>query len=271
MFKEMLEAVREKNPLIHCITNYVSMNDCANMLHAVGAAPIMAEEEAEVEEITAICGGLNINMGTLNQAKIPAMLKAGKKADELGHPVVLDPVGAGISKLRNDTAGSLLREVRFAAIRGNLSEIKALATGVGSSRGVDAEVPESDSLESTAEFAAKIAADLHTIVVLSGKTDIVTDGQQIFYVYNGNAMMNKVTGSGCQLSALITAFVTANPQQKLQAVLAAVGLMGVCGEKAFDRLSPLDGNASYRNYIIDAVYRMDAAELERTVRYQRIR
>ena len=121
MFEQLFENVRQKSPLVHNITNYVTVNDCANMLLACGGSPIMADDAGEAEEITAICGGLNINIGTLNQRTIPAMFAAGKRANELGHPVVLDPVGAGASRLRTDTALGLLKEVRFAVIRTNLA------------------------------------------------------------------------------------------------------------------------------------------------------
>ena len=124
MFKTEFENVRRTCPLIHNITNYVTVNDCANMVLACGASPIMADDAAEVEDITTICGGLNINIGTLNSRTITSMLLAGKKANQLGHPVVLDPVGAGASRLRTDTAFRLLRDVKFTVIRGNISEIK---------------------------------------------------------------------------------------------------------------------------------------------------
>ena len=142
MLGTMLEKVRETCPLIHNITNYVTVNDCANILLACGASPIMADDEEEVCEITSLCAGLNINIGTLNSRTIASMLKAGKKANELGHPVVLDPVGAGASKLRTETALRLLDEVRFAVIRGNVSEIKTLANGSGSTKGVDADIAD---------------------------------------------------------------------------------------------------------------------------------
>ena len=127
MFKEIFDNVREKCPLIHNITNYVTVNDCANVVLACGASPIMADDKDEVSDIQTICGGLNINIGTLNSRTIESMLLAGKRANELGHPVVLDPVGAGASKLRTETANQLLKEVRFTVIRGNISEIKTLA------------------------------------------------------------------------------------------------------------------------------------------------
>ena len=135
MFEPIFENVRQKSPLVHNITNYVTVNDCANMLLACGGSPIMADDPEDAVEITAICGGLNINIGTLNQRTIPAMLAAGKRANELGHPVVLDPVGAGASTLRTDTALRLLNEVKFAVIRGNISEIKTLALGSGTTKG----------------------------------------------------------------------------------------------------------------------------------------
>lgn len=134
MLGKMLENVRAKRPLVHNITNYVTVNDCANILLACGGSPIMADDVNEVEEITAVCGGLNINIGTLNSHTIEAMLVAGKKANELGHPVLLDPVGAGASKLRTETALRIIRETKLAVVRGNISEIKTLAAGSGTTR-----------------------------------------------------------------------------------------------------------------------------------------
>ena len=142
MFEEIFENVRRNAPLIHNITNYVTVNDCANMLLACGASPIMADDPEDALEITDICNGLNINIGTLNRRTIPAMFAAGKRANELGHPVVLDPVGAGASTLRTETALGLLKEVKFTVIRGNVSEIKTLALGSGNTKGVDANVAD---------------------------------------------------------------------------------------------------------------------------------
>lgn len=270
MIGELLENVRANKPLIHNITNYVTANDCANILLACGASPIMAEAEQEVEEVTAICNGLSINIGTLTDQKIPAMIKAGKKADELKHPVVLDPVGAGVSVFRTDAAHELIEKVHFDVIRGNLSEIRALISGVGSTRGVDADGQDEivNDSKAIAEFAMKIAAALDTIIVISGTTDIVACGDKAYAVTNGNAMMSRVTGCGCQLSSMIAAYLAANPDKKFEAALAAVCAMGVAGEKAYDRLSELDGNATYRNYIIDAIYRMTGEELDKLAKYE---
>jgi len=242
MFAEQFANVRTKSPLIHNITNYVTVNDCANMVLACGASPIMADDAAEVEDITTICGGLNINIGTLNSRTIESMLKAGKKANALGHPVVLDPVGAGASALRTGTAYRLLDEVRFTVIRGNISEVKTLASGAGTTKGVDVDVADN--------------------------IDIVADGAKAYCIRNGHPMMSAITGTGCQLSALTAAFITANPSQPLEAAAAAVCAMGLAGEIAHARLTPLDGNATYRNYIIDAIYNMTPAQLEEGAKYE---
>ena len=271
MFAECFENVRSTCPLIHNITNYVTVNDCANMVLACGASPIMADDAAEVEDITTICGGLNINIGTLNSRTITSMLLAGKKANLLGHPVVLDPVGAGASQLRTDTANRLLREVKFTVIRGNISEIKTLASGAGTTKGVDADVADKvteENLDSAVAFAKAFAARTGAVVAITGAIDIVADAHKAYCIRNGHPMMSSITGTGCQLSALTAAFVTANPDQPLEAAAAAVCAMGLAGEIAHSRLSPLDGNSTYRNYIIDAVYNMTPAQLEEGATYE---
>ena len=172
MFKTIFENVREKCPLIHNITNYVTVNDCANIVIACGASPIMADDKDEVEEITTICSGLNINIGTLNSRTIDSMLIAGKKANELSHPVVLDPVGAGASKLRTNTAMKLLSEVKFTVIRGNISEIKTLASGSGTTKGVDADVADKVTEENLDEVVAFTK-------VFAKKTDVIEVRQNL--------------------------------------------------------------------------------------------
>ena len=271
MLKEMLEKVRQTCPLIHNITNYVTVNDCANVLLACGGSPIMADDVDEVEEITTICGGLTINIGTLNQRTIPAMHKAGKKANELGHPVVLDPVGVGASKLRTKTAKELIENVKFTVIRGNISEIKTLALGEGTTRGVDADLADTvtkENLSHAVTFAKEFAQKTGAVIEITGAIDIVADAEKAYCIFNGHPMMSSVTGTGCQLSAMIAAYVTANPKMPLDAVAAAVCAMGICGEKANERMSKEDGNASYHNYIIDAVYRLDGEELEHSAKYE---
>ena len=271
MFQQIFENVRRQCPLVHNITNYVTVNDCANMLLACGGSPIMADELEDAVEITAICGGLNLNIGTLNQRTIPAMFAAGKRAKELGHPVVLDPVGAGASRLRTDTALGLLNEAHPTVIRGNISEIKTLALGSGTTKGVDADVADKvteETLDGTVSFAKNFAQRTGAVIAITGAIDIVADGERAFCIRNGRPEMSAITGTGCQLSALAAAFVTASPDKPLEATAAAVCAMGLCGEIAFTRLTEAEGNSTYRNYIIDARYRLTPAALEKGARYE---
>lgn len=271
MFDTVFENVKNTCPLIHNITNYVTVNDCANMVLACGASPIMADDESEVEEITSICGGLNINIGTLNRRTIASMKLAGKTANSLGHPVVLDPVGAGASRLRTETALELLEEVNFAVIRGNVSEIKTLALGSGTTKGVDADVSDrvtEENLDGAVAFAKEFARKTGAVIAITGAIDIVADGNTAYCIRNGHPMMSSITGTGCQLSALTAAFVTANPGNHLEAAAAAVCAMGLAGEIAHKRLTPPDGNSTYRNYIIDAIYNLTPQALKEGARYE---
>ena len=160
MLGACLDAVRASVPLVHNITNYVTVNDVANVLLACGGSPIMSDEPEDVEDITALCGGLNLNIGTLNQRSIEAMHRAGKQAAALGHPILLDPVGAGASALRTNTAVSLMQELPLTVIRGNISEIKTLALGSGTTKGVDADVADAvteETLPQAIQFAKDFA------------------------------------------------------------------------------------------------------------------
>ncbi|MBR0379844.1 MAG: hydroxyethylthiazole kinase [Mogibacterium sp.] len=271
MLGKCIDNVRKNVPLVHNITNYVTVNDVANVLLACGGSPIMSDEPADVEDITSICGGLNINIGTLNKSSIEAMHKAGKKAQELGHVLLLDPVGAGASALRTDTAVSLMDELRFTAIRGNISEIKTLASGSGTTKGVDADVADAvteDTLDSSAAFAKKLAAKTGVVIAVTGAIDLVADADRCFVIRNGRPEMGRITGTGCQLSGMMTAFLAANPDAKLEAAAAAVCAMGLAGEIGWSRMQDGDGNSTYRNRIIDAIYNMDAKTLEEGAKYE---
>jgi hydroxyethylthiazole kinase len=271
MLAKYLSNVRKNQPLIHNITNYVTVNDVANSLLASGAAPIMSDDLAEVAEITTICGGLNLNIGTLNSRTIPAMFAAGKKANALQHPVLLDPVGVGASSLRTQTAQQLLDEVDFAVIRGNISEIKLLAKGTGRVRGVDAAKSDAitaNNVEAVVTFAKEFSQKTGAIIVITGPTDIVAFKEQAAVITNGNKTMATITGSGCMLSGLLTAFVTANPDEQFMASVAGVCFMGLAGEKAEGkRIRKEAGNASFRNYLIDALGQITAGELDEGAKY----
>lgn len=271
MFQSIFANVRARSPLVHNITNYVTVNDCANMVLACGASPIMADDAAEVEDITSLCAGLNLNIGTLNSRTIPSMLLAGHTAHRLGRPVVLDPVGAGASHLRTETALRLLREVKPTVIRGNISEMRTLAVGSGTTKGVDADAADAvteANLDAMVEFTRRFAEKTGAVIAITGAIDLVSDAKTTYIIRNGRAEMSKITGTGCQLSGVATAYAVANPQSKTVAVAAAVCLMGLAGEIGFAHLQPGEGNSSYRNRIIDAIYNMDAATLEKGARYE---
>ena len=266
-----LDRVRERRPLIHCITNYVTANDVANLLLACGASPIMADEPEEVEEITARCAELCLNLGPPSRRTIPSQMRAGVKAGELGRPVVLDPVGVGASALRLRTAQELMARVTWTVLRGNVSELRALAGGQEHTRGVDsggADAVTEAELERGVAFAKGTARRTGTVVAVTGAIDLVSDGEQCVVIRNGRPEMGLVTGTGCQLSALTAACLAASPERPLEAAAAAVCAMGVAGELAWARMSPQDGNATYRDRIIDAVCRMDGAALEKGANYE---
>ena len=271
MLGTCLDQVRKTVPLVHNITNYVTVNDVANILLACGGSPIMSDEPEDVEDITTICGGLNINIGTLNQRSIEGMFRAGKKAAELGHTLLLDPVGAGASVLRTNTAVELMKELPFTVIRGNISEIKTLALGSGTTKGVDADVADAvteANLDAAVAFVKEFARKSHAIVAVTGAIDLVSDGERCYVIRNGRAEMGKITGTGCQLSGMMTAFVVANQERRLEAAAAAVCAMGLAGEIGWSRMAEGDGNSTYRNRIIDAIYNMDGATLNGGAKYE---
>lgn len=269
--KRQFDLLRKTMPLIHNITNYVTVNDVANILLACGGSPIMSDEVEDVEDITSICNGLNINIGTLHKSSIEGMLRAGKKANDLHHPILLDPVGAGASKFRTETALKLMQELNLAVIRGNISEIKTLALGSGITKGVDADVSDAvteENLEQAIEFVKAFSKKTGTIIAVTGRIDLVTDGNRCYVIRNGRPEMGKITGTGCQLSGMMTAFITANPDEMLEAAAAAVCAMGLAGEIGWSRMQTGDGNATYRNRIIDAIYNMTGDILEKGANYE---
>jgi len=266
-----LENIRIKQPVMHNITNYVTVNDCANITLACGASPVMSDNPDEVEEIITVCGGLNINTGTLTAETTKAMFLAGKKANEIGLPAVLDPVGIGSSKVRTDIILDLIDKVHFAVIRGNISEIKTIIKGEGNTKGVDADVADAvteENLAEAVEFAKAYAKKTGSVIAITGAIDIVACAEMAYVIYNGHRMMSRVTGTGCMLSALTASYAASNPDDLFEAAAAAVISMGVAGEIAYARLSEKDGNSSYRNYIIDAIYNLSGKELEAKGKYK---
>lgn len=268
-----LENVRKTVPLVHCITNYVTVNDCANALLGCGGSPIMSDEPEDVADIQAICGGLVLNIGTLNKRSIEGMWVAGGQAEKLGHPIVVDPVGAGASKLRTSTASELVDKLPVAVVRGNMSEVKAVAGAASSTRGVDVNPDDAvteDNLAANAEFAKKLAAKLGCVVAITGAIDLVATADRAVAIRNGVALMGKMTGAGCVLSCLVGAYVVANPDDRFTATVAAIAGEGLAGEIAASRMGELDGNGSFRTYLLDAICNMDAAQLESGAKIQEL-
>ena len=228
----------------------------------------MADSPEEVEEITAVSSGLYLNLGTLHHSSVSAMRAAGSRAGELGIPILLDPVGVGASRFRRETARALLDALPIGVIRGNASEIKTLVLGSSGVRGVDADDPvRGETPESIAVLARTLAEKTGAVVAVTGAVDVVTDGRKTVQIQNGHPMMCRVTGTGCQLSALMAAFVAANPGQRLEGAAAAVCAMGLCGEIAYARLSGPEGTGSYQVFLMDAISRLTPEALEEGARY----
>ena len=262
MLREMLENVRIKSPLIHNITNYVTVNDCANILLACGGNPIMADDIGEAEEITSVCDGLNINIGTLNQRTIPAMLAAGKRANTLGHPVVLDPVGAGGASFRTEAAKALVHELPCSVIRGNVSEILALSEESSALYGVDAgkkDELDRKNLERCAKAAERLARMSGAVVVMTGKKDLIADENRYCLVDNGHPMMKRITGAGCMLDGLTAAFLGVSIEEKkrewvFERAVYAAAAHGLCGEMAWEKTEAAKGGAgTFHTCLFDAV------------------
>lgn len=270
----ILENVQTKTPYIHCITNYVTVNDCANILLACGASPIMADDENEVEDITTLCNALVINTGTLNERTVSSMIKAGKKANLLKHPVILDPVGAGASKFRTETVERLLQEVKFDVIRGNASEIKCISRGAASTKGVDADQADyitEQNIGSSVKAAKTLAERTGAIIAITGQIDIVADATRAYVIRNGNAMMSRITGTGCMLTAVLGAMCAANPENMLEAAAVGVSMMGVCGEIAYAKTQEQrEGTASFRLHLIDTMSNMKSLTLRDAMKVEAV-
>lgn len=231
----------------------------------------MADAPEEAADITTICGGLLLNIGTLNRHSVESMHLAGKKAKKLGHVIVLDPVGAGASAFRTQTARSLLEQVKPTVIRGNVSEIKALILGSGTTKGVDADAADKvteENLENMISFAKQVSLQTGAILAMTGEIDLVSDSNVCYVIRNGRPEMSKITGTGCQLSGIVTAYAIANPHSRTEAVAAAVCLMGLAGEIGVSHLSKEEGNSSLRDRILDAVCHIDAQMLEEGAKYE---
>lgn len=259
----LLTEVRKQVPLVHNITNYVTVNDCANAVLAIGASPIMADDKAEVEDITSISSSLVINIGTLNERTVESMVLAGKRANEKNIPVILDPVGAGASAFRNETTKRIIEEVNISILRGNLSEISYIAGLKASTKGVDS--AEADDRNDSVEVAKKAAKQIKGVVAITGVTDVISDGEQVIKIYNGTKLLSKVTGTGCMTSALIGSYAGAG-KNYLIAAAGGVVSMAIAGEIAEEK-SKNAGLGSFHMAIIDALSKLNSTEVEKRARF----
>lgn len=253
----LLKLIREKKPLVHHITNYVTINDCANIVLAIGASPIMADAVEEVEEIVSLASALVINMGTLSKEHVEAMLVAGKKANELGIPVILDPVGVGATAFRKKSAEKIIKEVKLAVIRGNVSEIKSISGISVKSKGVDVserDIIQTDSLEYGKDISEELALKLNCVIAITGAIDIISGEGKAVFIDKGHKMLSTVTGTGCMCTSLIGAYCAVS-RSYFEAAVAGILTMDLAGEKAYKNLKTIDeGSGSFKMKLMDSIF-----------------
>jgi hydroxyethylthiazole kinase len=256
-----LAAIRERKPLVHQITNYVVMNETANATLALGALPVMAHAVEEVEEMASVAGALVVNIGTLSKHWIEAMLLAAQAANKAGAPVVLDPVGAGATKLRTETAKRILGEAEVAVVRGNAAEVATLAGRQAEIRGVES-IGASDS---GAELAKAAASELGCVVAVTGPVDHASDGEQSIAIANGHELLATVTGTGCMATAITGCFLAVAADRPLEAAAEALVAFGVAGE---DAAKGAKGPGTFHAALYDALYNLDPVTLDDRARVE---
>ncbi len=265
-----LEKMRASRPLIHTITNYVTVNDCANILLAAGASPVMADDIREVSEMASIASGLCLNIGTLNYRTVSSMKKAGKCAARLQKPIVFDPVGAGATVLRTKTAEKLIKALHPTLIKGNMSEIRVLSQGQGKTAGVDAlpgDECTSENAEAVLSSVSAYAKKTGAVVGVSGRIDVIAspDGRRAL-VYNGVPALAAISGCGCMLSCLAAGFIAANPTDPFIATVAAFSMMGLAGEMTQKAVGSALG--SFHTHLFDAISKIDEKKLVEGANYE---
>ena len=264
-----LKDIKDKNALTHCITNSVTINDCANAVLAIGGSPFMAEDAEELEEVVTIADVLVINIGKLSKNQIESMKISAETANNTNTPIVLDPVGVGVTELRNKTTMDLIENYDIAAIRGNISEIKAIAKLVGvldesnTAKGVDVNVDDiitEENLKANGYLICTLAKKLNTVILASGPIDILSDGETTVVIDNGDDMMPLITGSGCMLSSIVGSCIGgSNP---FDGSLVAILAMNIAGEKARAKVDERnEGTGSFRAYLIDYLYKTNSETL----------
>lgn len=257
---ENIASVREKKPLIHNITNYVVMNYTANALLAMGASPVMAHAQNEVENMVSFAGALVLNIGTLTDDWITSMIKAGKRASEQKTPIILDPVGSGATPLRTNSAKKIINEADISVIRGNASEILSLRQEDSKTKGVDS----IHSVDEAAETAKILAEELQTTLAITGPVDLITDGKRVIRVSNGHSLMGYVTGTGCTATVVIGAFLAVD-EDPLSATATALAFFGLAGEVAGETAK---APGTFMIHLLDALYTITPDQLQEGCKIQ---
>ena len=275
---DLIEKLRQKSTLTHCITNVVTVKDCANAVLAVGGSPIMANAPEEAEEITSIASSLVINIGTLTTEQIQTMKKSAKTATKQQKPFILDPVGVGISKIRNETPIEIIKESKPTIIRGNLSEIKAIAMFYDileectTAKGVDVadtDIINEKTLKTNAQIVKNIAEKLNTTIAVSGPIDIISDGKEVYEINNGDAMMANITGTGCMLGCIMGAYTAVG--DGLTAAITATTVMAIAGELAAQKAMETNtGTGSFRIYLIDELSKINKETFTKYANIQKL-
>ncbi|WP_203287342.1 hydroxyethylthiazole kinase [Metabacillus sp. cB07] len=260
----VLENVREQNPLVHNITNTVVTNFTANGLLALGASPVMAYAKEEVADMAKIAGAVVLNIGTLDERIVESMLIAGASANKHNVPVILDPVGSGATPYRTETAKMLAEKLDIAVIRGNAAEVASLAGENWAIKGVDSGAGEGDA----AALAVKAAKQLRTVVVITGKTDYISDGERLFSCKNGHQLQTKVTGTGCLLSSVVGAFC-AIEKDYVFAAAAAAAVYGCAAEAAVERLYKLEPG-SFQIEFLNELYHLEPKDLRERIKLEEV-
>jgi hydroxyethylthiazole kinase len=256
-----LRLLRERKPLVHQITNYVVMNETANATLALGALPVMAHAIEEVEEMASAAAALVLNIGTLSGHWIEAMLLAAKAANRAGVPIVLDPVGAGATTLRTETAKRIVGEAEMAVVRGNAAEVAILAGRQAEIRGVES----LGAADSGAELARQAARELGVVVAVTGPVDHVSDAERVVAVSNGHELLGTVSGTGCMSTAITGCFLAVRPEAPLETTAEALAAFGVAGE---DAAQGANGPGTFHAQLYDALYNLDPETIDDRVRVE---
>lgn len=252
---ETLNKVRQSNPLVHNITNVVVTGFTANGLLALGASPVMAYAQEEVADMAAIAGALVLNIGTLNPAEVEAMLIAGQSANRRGVPVILDPVGAGATAYRTETSRKLLKELKISVVRGNAAEIAQTFGAEWTIKGVDA----GEGSGNVPDLAGAAAREWGAVVAVTGKDDVVTDGQETYVLHNGHPLLTRVTGTGCLLTSVVGAF-SAVERDPLRAAVSAIVSYGVAAELAAAK-TETQGPGSFQIELLNQLYKLSPDDI----------